>query len=247
MTLLSVQGLSKNYGVLQAADAVGFELADREALAIIGPNGAGKSTCFNMIGGQIQPDAGTVQFNGRDITGLPARNLFRAGIGRTFQIASVFRSMTVGEAVQTAMMSRDRVSLSIFRPARSYALDQAHALLNDVGLMSLADIPCQQLAYGDLKRVELALALVNRPALLLMDEPTAGMAAGERLAMMALVRETARNRGIGILFTEHDMDVVFGHADRIVVMNRGKVIAMDTPDRIRADKTVQAIYLGEET
>jgi len=247
MSLLSVNGLSKNYGGLQAADAVSFDLSEQESLAIIGPNGAGKSTCFNMIGGQIKPDNGTVLFKGTDITGLPARKLFRAGIGRTFQIASVFKSMTVRETLQTAMMSRDGAALSVLRRARLFALEEAQELLDAVDLVPLADIPCAQLSYGDLKRVELALALVNRPALLLMDEPTAGMAAGERLAMMALVREVAKERGIGILFTEHDMDVVFGHADRIVVMNRGQVIAADRPERIRANETVQAVYLGEET
>ena len=245
MTLLRVAGLAKRYGGVDAVRGVSFDLGATETLAIIGPNGAGKSTCFNMVGGQVRPDAGSVHLDRQDVTGASARALFRAGVGRTFQIATVFHSMTVLETVQTAILSRERRTLSLFRNARAMARAESTDLLAALDLSALADTPCRQLAYGDLKRVELALALSGNPRLLLLDEPTAGMAAAERIAMMHLVRDAARDRGIGILFTEHDMDVVFGFAERIIVLNRGEIIAEGKPEDIRRDPAVAAVYLGE--
>ena len=244
--MLRVSNLSKRYGGVAAVDTVSFALGDGEALAVIGPNGAGKSTCFNMIGGQVRPDAGTVHLQDRDVTGFSPRRLFRAGMGRTFQIAAVFHSMTVRETVQTAILSREKRGLSLFGNARAAAPEEVDALLASVGLSALAQTACRQLAYGDLKRVELAIALSGEPRLLLLDEPTAGMAAAERVAMMQLVRDEARRRGIGILFTEHDMDVVFGFAERILVLDKGRIIAEGDRDTIRRNDTVAAVYLGED-
>ncbi|HEX6979071.1 MAG TPA: ABC transporter ATP-binding protein [Alphaproteobacteria bacterium] len=244
MTVLEVTHLSKAFGGLQAVADVSFTLAAGELLALIGPNGAGKSTCFNLLNGQLRPDSGTVRFEGRDITGLKPRQIWRLGIGRTFQITATFASMTVRENVQMALLSHHRQLSQLWRPASAFHRDEADKLLAQVGMLDQADRACGVLAYGDLKRVELAVALANAPRLLLMDEPTAGMAPKERVELMALTREVVRRRNIAVLFTEHDMDVVFGHADRILVLNRGRLIAQGRPEDVRADARVQEIYLG---
>lgn len=246
MTLLSVRGLKKSFGGIDAVAGVDFDLSPGELLALIGPNGAGKSTCFNMLNGQLRPDAGSITYDGRPITGMPPRAIWRLGVGRTFQITATFLSMSVLENVQTALLSFHR-RLTSFRPwsSRLY-LDEAFDLLEKVGMADQADRLCSVLAYGDLKRVELAIALANTPKLLLMDEPTAGMAPGERIEVMRLAAEIAHEQRIGILFTEHDMDVVFAHAARVMVLDRGRLIAMGTPRQVRADRQVRAIYLGEE-
>jgi len=245
MTLLTVDKLEKHYGGVHAVTGVSFSVAAGERVALIGPNGAGKTTCFNMIGGQIRPDAGRVGLNGEDVTGLPSRKLFRKGVGRTFQIAATFGSMTVLENVQLALLSHQRKALRLLGEATSAAKDEAHQLLAAVGLESQSDRPCDQLAYGDVKRLELAMALANAPRLLLMDEPTAGMAPRERHELMALVSRISAQRDLSVLFTEHDMDVVFGHADRIVVLDRGRLVAQGTQEEVRIDPEVKRIYLGD--
>jgi len=245
MTLLSVENLEKHYGGVHAVAGVSFSVAAGERVALIGPNGAGKTTCFNMIGGQIRPDAGRVLLAGEDITGVPSRALFRKGVGRTFQIAATFGSMSVVENVQLALLSHARCALRLLGEAASVSAEEARVLLASVGLESQAARPCDQLAYGDVKRLELAMALANAPRLLLMDEPTAGMAPRERHALMTLVSEISAQRDLSVLFTEHDMDVVFGHADRIVVLDRGRVVAEGSQDEVRNDPEVKRIYLGE--
>jgi branched-chain amino acid transport system ATP-binding protein len=244
MSLLAVEGLRKAFGGVQAVGGVSFAVERGEMLALIGPNGAGKSTCFNMVGGQLRPDAGRVRLEGSDITGLPPRRICRLGVGRTFQVTATFASMTVRENVQTALLAAARQSARLWRPARTQHGAAADALLGRVGLGEQAERGAGVLAYGDLKRLDLAVALANRPRLLLMDEPTAGMAPGERASLMALTRQLATADRIGVLFTEHDMDVVFGAADRILVLNRGEAVAEGPPAAIRADKLVQEIYLG---
>ncbi len=244
MTLLRVEALSKAFGGFEAVKDVGFALEAGERLAIIGPNGAGKSTCFNMIGGQLRPDRGRVLLNGEEITGLPPRAVWRKGVGRTFQIAAAFGSMTVVENVQMALLSHHGRARALFPLARGLYREEAMALLERVGIRDQAERFCSVLAYGDIKRVELAVALAHGPRLLLMDEPTAGMAPAERHALMRLVSAIVAERGIAVLFTEHDMDVVFAYADRILVINRGRLIAEGPPERVRADREVQAIYLG---
>ena len=245
MTLLVADGLVKSFGGVHAVRAVGFRLERGERLAVIGPNGAGKSTLFAMIGGQLTPDGGRVRLNDRDVTAMPAHRLARAGIARTFQVAATFASMTVAENVQLALLSRRRRLLGLWRAARFKQRIPAMALLERLGMAEQADRPAGVLAYGDLKRLELALALALEPALLLMDEPTAGMAAEERHALMDLTGELVAERGMGLLFTEHDMDIVFAHADRVLVLARGEVIAAGPPAAIRADPEVRALYLGD--
>jgi branched-chain amino acid transport system ATP-binding protein len=242
--LLRVESLVRTFGGIRAVDRVSFDLAPGELLALIGPNGAGKSTCFNCINGQLRPDSGRILLNGASIGGLAPRTIWRRGVGRTFQIAATWSSMTVSENVQLALLSHARRAWQWWARAGMLHRDTALALLDDVGLRDAADVPCGTLAYGDIKRLELALALSNQPRLLLMDEPTAGMAPRERHDLLALVARLVRERGIGVLFTEHSMDVVFAHADRIIVLARGEVIAQGPPQVIRADARVQEVYLG---
>lgn len=241
---LEVVGLKKSFGGLAAVKGVDFVVNSGEAVALIGPNGAGKTTTFNLINGQLMPDAGRVTLHGADITGMPPDALFRRGVARTFQITATFASMSVQENVQMALMSHHGTATSLFSPAhRAYAL-HARDLLQQLGLADQADRAAAELAYGDLKRLELAMAFANTPQLLLMDEPTAGMAPAERDALMRLAITACRVRDVALLFTEHDMDVVFGFADRVIVMNRGRVIAQGTPDEVRVNDEVRAVYLG---
>lgn len=244
MSLLSVEGLSKSFGGVVAASRVSFSLEAGELLAMIGPNGAGKSTIFNMLGGQLRPDAGRIALEGRDITALAPRRLWRLGVGRTFQVAQTFISMTLVENVQMALISLKGRSRAWWPDVRDLYRAEALELLDRVGMGAGADHPCSELAYGDVKRVELAIALAGAPKLLLMDEPTAGMAAKERAELMELTHGIARERRIGVLFTEHDMDAVFGHADRILVLVRGEMIADGRPEDVRGNPRVQEVYLG---
>jgi len=245
MNLLTVRNLGKSFGAVVAARDVGFTLERGEMLAMIGPNGAGKSTVFNMIGGQLRPDRGQVLLDGQEITSNSPQKRFRRGVGRTFQVAQTFLSMTVAENVQMALISCGRESLDLAGPVRVRHRDEALKLLSLVGMADAADRPCSALAYGDVKRVELAIALACRPKLLLMDEPTAGMAPRERSALMDLTASIATSQAVGVLFTEHDMDVVFGHADRVLVLLRGEIIASGAPDEIRQDVRVRQAYLGD--
>ncbi len=244
MELLRVEGLRKAFGGVVAVDDVDFHVSRGELVALIGPNGAGKTTCFNMLNGQIRPDRGRVYFEGRDITGMEPRRVWRLGVGRTFQITATFPSMTVVENVQMALISHRRQVYRFWSRATRLHRERAMELLELVGMADQAERPCGVLAYGDLKRVELAVALANGPSLLLMDEPTAGMAPGERVALMGLTSEIVRTRNIAVLFTEHDMDVVFCHADRILVLDRGRKIAEGPPEAIREDERVKEVYLG---
>ncbi|MBD2748461.1 ABC transporter ATP-binding protein [Microvirga sp. BT688] len=245
MTLLAVNGLHKSFGGVVAARDVSFTVARGEMLAIIGPNGAGKSTVFNMVGGQLRPDRGQVLLDGQDITHASPQKRFRRGVGRTFQVAQTFLSMSAAENVQMALISCNRQSNGFWAPARERHRDKAVGLLSRVGMAEAADTPCSALAYGDVKRVELAIALAGQPKLLLMDEPTAGMAPRERAALMDLTGSIAEAQGIGVLFTEHDMDVVFGHAARVLVLLRGQIIAAGAPDEVRQDEQVKRAYLGD--
>jgi branched-chain amino acid transport system ATP-binding protein len=243
---LEVSGLTKSFGATVAVDNVGFTLRPGETLAMIGPNGAGKSTCFNLLGGQLRADAGTVRLFGERISGRSPGAIWRNGVGRTFQIAATFGSMTVAENIETVLLSVDRQSSALHRRQPQRRRQRADALLERIGIAALKGRLCGALAYGDVKRVELAMALASEPRLLLMDEPTAGMAPPARQALMTLVSELVEAGGLSVLFTEHDMDVVFGHADRILVLHRGRVIALGPPDAVRADPLVRAVYLGDE-
>lgn len=244
--VLRAEGLRKAYGGVLAVRGVSFALEAGEVLALIGPNGAGKSTLFNMVGGQVRPDAGRVWLGDREVGGLGPRAVWRLGVGRTFQITATFASMTVRENVQMALLARRGRVWGVAARARNLLAREADALLAPVALEAQAERAAGVLAYGDLKRLELAMALAGEPRLLLMDEPTAGMAPRERVALMRLTRRLATERGIAVLFTEHDMDVVFETADRLLVLNRGVLIAEGTAEAIRADPRVREVYLGED-
>ena len=237
--------VSKAYGGVQAVHDVSFTVGAGEMVAIIGPNGAGKTTCFNLVSGQLAPDAGEIRLGEASLAGLAPHRIWRLGVGRTFQTAATFGSMSVRENVQTALLSYHRGLRALWSRADSVLREEAEALLERVGMRAQAERPCAVLAYGDLKRVELALALANRPRLLLMDEPTAGMAPEERGAMMELAAGLARHEQIAVLFTEHDMDVVFGYATRVIVMHLGELIAEGSPEQVRADARVREVYLGD--
>jgi len=242
--LLEVRGLSKTFGGNTAVDGIGFDVARGELLALIGPNGAGKSTTFNMVNGQLAPDAGTIVLDGDSLVGRKPRDIWRRGVGRTFQIAETFASLTVIENIQMALLSADGLLFRLWRRAAAHKRGEAMALLEQVGMGAQADRPCSVLAYGDVKRVELAIAMTHAPKLLLMDEPTAGMGPRERHELMALTRRLVVERRVAVLFTEHSMDVVFAHADRCIVLARGRLIAAGTPAQIREDPQVQAVYFG---
>jgi branched-chain amino acid transport system ATP-binding protein len=241
---LAIRSLSKAFGGVRAVNDVSFDVKGGEFLALIGPNGAGKSTCFNMINGQLAADSGEIWFEGSKLNGRKPREIWRLGVGRTFQVAATFGSMTVVENVQMALVSHAHQVYRLWQPAASLHRERALELLDQVGMRAHADRPSRELAYGDVKRIELAIALANDPRLLLMDEPTAGMAPRERNDLIALVKRLVIERGISVLFTEHSMDVVFAFADRIIVLARGRVIADGDATSIRNDVQVREVYFG---
>lgn len=244
MSLLTVTNLGKSFGGVKAVDGISFDLHAGELLALIGPNGAGKSTTFNMVNGQLEADVGSIRLGDHELVGLKPREIWRLGVGRTFQIAETFASLTVVENVQMALLSADRKLFAMWRRAAAYKREEAIGLLEQVGMAAQADRPCSVLAYGDVKRVELAIAMANQPKLLLMDEPTAGMAPKERNELMALTKKLVVERNMAVLFTEHSMDVVFTYADRMIVLARGRLIAGGAPSEIRDHPKVQEVYFG---
>lgn len=244
MSMLSVQSLSKSFGAHKAVDEVSFDIRAGEIVALIGPNGAGKTTTFNMINGQLPATSGQVQLDGRRILGRTPQQIARLGVGRTFQVAATFASLTVLENIQMAFIAHHQRTFRLWARAKDQYSGPAMALLEQVSMAPQADRPCSELAYGDVKRVELAMALAAEPRLLLMDEPTAGMAPSERHALMALTRDLAARRNMAVLFTEHSMDVVFAYADRIIVLARGRIVADGDPASVRADPDVQRVYFG---
>jgi ABC-type branched-subunit amino acid transport system ATPase component len=246
MSRLRLDGVSRSFGGVRAVDHVSFTLEPGTITALIGPNGAGKSTLFNLIDGQLAPDAGTIEFDGRSLVSMDTPSRTRAGIGRTFQVAQTFASMTVRQNAQLALAAAAGAAISAGAPLAACDAGPADELLRQVGLGARGSVPAAALAYGDLKRLEFALALAARPSLLLMDEPTAGMAPGERTTLMELVVALVRERNVTVLFTEHSMDIVFGFAERVIVLSQGRVIADGAPDTVRGDSAVQQIYLGSE-
>ncbi len=243
MTLLRADDLSVAFGAHQALSEVSLSVAAGEMVAQIGPNGAGKSTLFNLLGGQLAAQSGRITLRGVTLAKADPAAFCRSGIGRIFQITRCFASMTVLACVQTAMLAHHRQIWRFLRPAERAFRPEALDVLARCGLGDQAGRDAASLAYPDQKRLELAVALASNPAVLLLDEPASGLAAPERLAMMRLVAELAR-QGIAVLFSEHDMQSVFGFADRIIVLHQGRVIATGTPSDIRTNPQVQDVYLG---
>ncbi len=250
MTLLAVEGVSKSYPGVQALYRVSLAVTAGEVLAIIGPNGAGKSTLFGVISGEQRPDEGQVVFAERPITGIGLHRAARAGISRAFQVPHIYLGLTVAENLLTACIAAERTAGRRLRPgaflhpARRFA-DRVAALTEEIGLLGREAQRAGTLSHGDKKRLELAMALAIEPRLLLLDEPTAGMSPEETRAMVALIKQLHLGRGLTVVLTEHDMTVVFSLAERLVVLNRGEVIAAGRPDAVRADPKVVEVYLGK--
>jgi branched-chain amino acid transport system ATP-binding protein len=246
MALLEVQGLAKRFGGLRAVAGVDLAVEPAERRAIIGPNGAGKTTLFNLITGYIKPDSGTVVFDGQDVTGSPTYQVAKAGIARAFQITSIFPGLTVFRNVQLGRLAQAGETASPFGVVEGRHADAVDEILEDCGLAAVAGERAGNLSHGDQRALELAISLAMEPKLLLLDEPTAGMAPEETTRTMRLVRRIADERHLTVLFCEHDMEVVFGTAHKILVMHQGKPLAEGTPDEIRNDPEVRKVYLGEE-
>jgi len=243
--ILRTVGLKKHFGGVQAVNGVDLAVTAGDLRAIIGPNGAGKTTLFNLITGDLAHDGGQIYLRDTEVSGLPPHRLCRLGLGRTFQITSIFRRLTALENVQTAFLSHHRRHYNIFRGARALYRDDAFALLERVGLREQALKPSGILAHGDQRRLELAISLASSPGVLLLDEPTAGMAPRERHEIMTLVSDIAADTGLTVVFTEHDMDVVFKIARCVTVLHQGAVLAEGSPDEVRANTKVQRVYLGQ--
>jgi len=243
--VLEVRGVRKLFDGFLAVDGVSVTVGHGEICAIIGPNGAGKTTLFNCITGHLVPDGGEVRFKGQDIAGRPAHEICRQGIARSFQRINIFPRLTVFENVQAALLSHRGRGRDLFTPVEGLYREETLALLEQVGLAEAAEVGGGTLSYGYQKQLELGIALASQPDLLLLDEPTAGMSAQETRQTIALVERIARGQGLTLLFTEHDMDVVFSIAQRITVMHQGRIIAEGPPDEIRADAEVRRVYLGK--
>lgn len=243
--MLEVRGVRKVFDGFVAVDGVDLALARGDVCAIIGPNGAGKTTLFNCITGHLVPDGGEVRFKGRDITGRPAHEICRQGIARSFQRTNIFPRLTVFENVQAALLSHRRRGHDLFTPVEELYREETLALLQQVGLAGEAEAVSGTVSYGYQKQLELGMALASRPDLLLLDEPTAGMSVQETRQTIALMERIARERGLTLLFTEHDMDVVFSIAQRITVMHQGRIIAEGVPDEVKVDPVVRRVYLGK--
>jgi branched-chain amino acid transport system ATP-binding protein len=243
--VLQTVRLRKHFGGVQAVNGVDLAVPPGDLRAIIGPNGAGKTTFFNLITGDIAHDSGAIYLGGEEVSGLPPHQLSRRGLGRTFQITSIFRRLSVLENVQTALLSHHRRHYNVLAPARRLYRDEAMGLLDRVGLCAQAAKPSGIMSHGDQRRLEMAIALASAPRVLLLDEPTAGMAPRERHELMGLVAAIARATGLTVVFTEHDMDVVFAIAQRITVLHQGAVLAEGAPAEVRANAEVQRVYLGQ--
>lgn len=243
--LLKLDNVSRRFGGLRAVESVDLEIHEGDRHAIIGPNGAGKSTLFNLITGRLRPSSGRIWFDGRDITGRPPHVIAKAGIGRAFQITMIFPKLTVRQNLQYAMLAHRGRTVQPWGLADAIYRDEAIGLLEAVGLGPYAELPAGQLSHGDQRAIELAISLALGSRMILLDEPTAGMSALETRKAMELVRRVASEMGLTLLFCEHDMSVVFGTARTVTVMHQGRILTQGTPEQIRANPEVQAVYLGE--
>lgn len=244
--MLRVESVFKSFDDFMAVNGASLEVKAGEIVAVIGPNGAGKTTLFNLITGLLKPDRGRIVFKGEEITHLPPFEICRKGITRSFQIVNIFPRLTVFGNVQVAVLSHQRRSSTLFRPAESLAVEETRAILEGVGLLGKEREVAGSLSHGDQKVLEIAIALGNEPELLILDEPTAGMSPEETWATMELIQKLAKTRGLTILFCEHDMDIVFSIAQRIMVMRHGQTILQGTPEEVRSNPEVQEAYLGED-
>jgi len=243
--LLEVRELKKSFDGFQAVGGVSFSVPQGSISAIIGPNGAGKTTLFNLITGHLSPDAGSVTFKNREITGIAPHDLCRLGMGRSFQRTNIFPRLTVFQNIQAAFLCHRGRGWNLLAPVDRFYREDTQALLDSVGLLDKAGEVAGFLSHGNQKQLELGITLALEPEILLLDEPTAGMSAQETRESIHLIERIARERGLTLLFTEHDMEVVFAIAHRITVLHQGEVIADGTPEEVRAHAEVRRVYLGE--
>ena len=244
--MLQVEALVKSFDDFMAVNRASLAVEKGEIVAVIGPNGAGKTTLFNLITGLLKSDGGKIIFKGEDISKLPPYEICKKGIARSFQIVNIFPRLTVFENVQVAVLSHQRKSSHLFRPAQSMVIEETKDILKTVGLLEKAKKIAGSLSHGDQKILEIAIALGNEPELLILDEPTAGMSPEETLATIELIKRLASLRGLTILFCEHDMDIVFSIAQSIMVMRQGRTIIQGNPEEVKNNKEVQEAYLGGE-
>jgi branched-chain amino acid transport system ATP-binding protein len=242
--MLQIENIHKSFEHFKAVDGATLTVDKGEVVAVIGPNGAGKTTLFNLITGQLKPDKGQVIFNGEKISTLPSHEICRRGIARSFQIANIFPRLTVFRNVQVAILSQQRKSSQLFRPAQNMAVEEINKILENVGLLEKAKSMAGSLSHGDQRILEIAIALGSEPELLILDEPTAGMSPEETSSTMELIKWLAAFRGLTILFCEHDMEVVFNVARSIMVMHQGRTIIQGTPEEVKKDREVREAYLG---
>jgi branched-chain amino acid transport system ATP-binding protein len=248
VSLLEIDSLVKEFGGLVATDDVSVEIEEDERVSLIGPNGAGKSTLINLITRRLEPTSGDIRFKGESIVGLDPHEVVQRGVSKSFQTASIFPEMTVRENAQIAAFAAEHGSFrfNFLRRRGAYPAveERTRDTLDAVGLLDQAETEAQALPYGDKRRLEIGIALASEPDLLLMDEPTAGMSPEETRSTVNLIEEVKQEMGLTFLLVEHDMEIVFSISDRIVVLNRGRVIAEGTPDEIRGNPDVQEAYLG---
>ena len=242
--MLEVKGLSKSFGGFLAVNKATLQVSKGEIVAVIGPNGAGKTTLFNLVTGILRPDEGQVIFKGEEITGLPAHKTCKKGITRSFQVVNIFSRLTVFENVRISVLSQQGKTYHWFRPSREFVNEETGEILRSVGLINKKDNVCGALSHGDQKVLEIAIALAGKPELLILDEPTAGMSPEETARCIDLIKRLSQSLGLTILFCEHDMELVFAIAQRIMVMVRGSTIVQGSPDEVRRNQQVQDAYLG---
>lgn len=242
--MLHVEDLHKSFDDFKAVNGAHLSVEKGQLVAVIGPNGAGKTTLFNLITGQLQPDNGKILLNDEDISKLPPHVICRKGIARSFQIANVFHRLSVFRNVQVSVLSQQKLSDKLFQPAARLAVEETNRILESIGLLDKKMDVAGSLSHGDKRILEIAIALGNEPDLLILDEPTAGMSPEETTTTMDLIQRLAREQGLTILFCEHDMEVVFGTAQSIMVMQAGRTIVQDEPEIVRQNSEVQQAYLG---
>jgi branched-chain amino acid transport system ATP-binding protein len=242
--VLQIESLHKSFGGFRAVNGANLDVQKGEIVAVIGPNGAGKTTLFNLITGIIKPDAGRVIFKKEDITGLAPHEVCRKRISRSFQVVNVFQRLSVFENVQISVLSREKKTWNLFTPSRKLAIDETNRILESVGMTDKKERTTGLLSHGDRKVLEIAMALGGNPEFLILDEPTAGMAHEETTRCIDLIKHLSESLGLTILFCEHDMEIVFGIASRIMVMVRGATIIQGTCEEVRCNKAVQEAYLG---